>query len=167
MNEPLAEMLRQNLWANLKLLDACAGLTDDQLNATVTGTRGSLADTLVHIATGEGNYIRLLTGERPEGVVSQAQPWPGIDALRRSLETSGAVLERIAAELVEDRQLERQTPGRPPFRGPASMPLVQTFNHGTEHRSQICTILTQLGIEPPVLDGWAWATETGRINYPD
>lgn len=34
--------------------------------------------------------------------------------------------------------------------------LVQAINHATEHRTQIFTILTQQGLEPPVLDGWTY-----------
>jgi len=37
---------------------------------------------------------------------------------------------------------------------PTSVVLLQAINHGTEHRSQAATILTQLGIEPPPMDGW-------------
>ena len=38
---------------------------------------------------------------------------------------------------------------------PASVILVQAINHATEHRAQAQAILTQLGIEPPAIDGWA------------
>ena len=42
------------------------------------------------------------------------------------------------------------------FATPAALFLLQAINHATEHRAQIATTLTQLGIEPPVLDGWAF-----------
>lgn len=32
--------------------------------------------------------------------------------------------------------------------------LAALFDHGREHRTHAATILTQLGIEPPVIDGW-------------
>ena len=34
--------------------------------------------------------------------------------------------------------------------------LVQAINHATEHRTQVAAILTQLGIEPPGMDGWTY-----------
>jgi uncharacterized damage-inducible protein DinB len=37
---------------------------------------------------------------------------------------------------------------------PASLILLQAVNHGTEHHPQVATILTQLGIDPPAMDGW-------------
>jgi uncharacterized damage-inducible protein DinB len=42
---------------------------------------------------------------------------------------------------------------------PASTFLVQAINHGTDHRSQVCTILTQQGLVPPELDGWTYHAE--------
>ena len=41
--------------------------------------------------------------------------------------------------------------------------LAQAIHHGTDHRSQICTALTMLGIEPPFIDVWAFGAETGRV----
>jgi uncharacterized damage-inducible protein DinB len=38
------------------------------------------------------------------------------------------------------------------------------FNHGTEHRSQVATILTTLGIEPPELSGWEWGLASDRMR---
>ena len=32
MTEPFVEMFKHNLWANLRLLDACADLSDDVLD---------------------------------------------------------------------------------------------------------------------------------------
>jgi hypothetical protein len=38
----------------------------------------------------------------------------------------------------------------------------QALHHGTDHRSQICTALTMLGVEPPIIDVWAFEKEAGR-----
>jgi uncharacterized damage-inducible protein DinB len=37
--------------------------------------------------------------------------------------------------------------------------MLQAINHATEHRTHIATILTQQGVEPPVLDGWHYNEE--------
>ena len=34
---------------------------------------------------------------------------------------------------------------------------------GTEHRSQVATILTQLGVEPPEMDGWTYFFEADKL----
>jgi uncharacterized damage-inducible protein DinB len=38
----------------------------------------------------------------------------------------------------------------------------QALHHGTDHRSQICTALTRLGVEPPNIDVWVFGKEAGR-----
>jgi uncharacterized damage-inducible protein DinB len=53
MNLLLATLFRHNRWANLRLLDTCAGLSDAQWQAGVLGTYGSVRDTLVHLLAAE------------------------------------------------------------------------------------------------------------------
>ena len=50
-----------------------------------------------------------------------------------------------------------------PYDADGAVILVQAFNHATEHRSQVCTILTTLGIEPPDLSGWEWSLAVERM----
>jgi uncharacterized damage-inducible protein DinB len=45
--------------------------------------------------------------------------------------------------------------------------LAQAIHHGTDHRSQLCTGLTALGIEPPEIDVWEWAKTPGKYWYID
>jgi uncharacterized damage-inducible protein DinB len=46
---------------------------------------------------------------------------------------------------------------------PLSIRLAQALHHGTDHRSQVCTALTTLGIEPPAIDVWDFAALDGRM----
>jgi uncharacterized damage-inducible protein DinB len=41
--------------------------------------------------------------------------------------------------------------------------LAQALHHGTDHRSQICTALTSLSVEPPLIDVWDFGWEDGRV----
>ena len=41
--------------------------------------------------------------------------------------------------------------------------LAQALHHGTDHRSQICTALTTLGVEPPSIDVWEFGAQTGLV----
>jgi uncharacterized damage-inducible protein DinB len=45
--------------------------------------------------------------------------------------------------------------------------LAQALHHGTDHRSQICTILTTLDVEPPELGLWDYAEATNRAAPRD
>jgi uncharacterized damage-inducible protein DinB len=45
--------------------------------------------------------------------------------------------------------------------------LTQVINHATEHREQIKSMLTALGIEPPEIDGWDHGLSTGALRKPE
>ena len=57
MTTGLPDFFKYNLWANLRLLDACAHLSDAQLDATKRGTSGSVRETLIHMLAAEEGYI--------------------------------------------------------------------------------------------------------------
>ena len=42
--------------------------------------------------------------------------------------------------------------------------LAQALHHGTDYRSQVCTALTALGIEPPEIDAWDFTASGGRLT---
>ena len=146
----LAAIFDHNRWANELLLESCRGLTAEQLGASVDGTYGDLGSTLAHVASGEAFYTLLFTGWRPATKWQQDDPFPGIDELLEVVRETGPRLAAIAASIAPDAPIERD-PGE---LIPASVILVQAINHATEHRAHAATILTQLGIQPPAMDGW-------------
>jgi uncharacterized damage-inducible protein DinB len=156
MSSILVKLFEHNRWANRRAVEACAGLTDAQLDATVPGTFGSIRVTLMHIARAEQSYVRRLSGRQP--TYSAREGWLGAAKLRHALDESGRALIELAGRADPDAVLMREYQGRPsPL--PAATVYIQAINHATEHRSQIATILTQHGIEPPDFSGWAWNNE--------
>ena len=65
MTTGLPDFFKYNLWANLRLLDACAQLSDAQLDATTTETFGSVRETLMHLFAAEEGYVWSFTGTTP------------------------------------------------------------------------------------------------------
>jgi uncharacterized damage-inducible protein DinB len=47
---------------------------------------------------------------------------------------------------------------------PVAFRLAGTLQHGTDHRSQISTALTSLGIEPPAVDVMSYGVEVHRVT---
>ncbi len=159
----LVEFFRHNTMMNRRLLEACRQLSPEQLAATATGTYGSIGATLVHIANAQESYAaRLLDTERPERLPDD--PFPGFEALTKRFTHGNAQLEEAATQAAQDREVH-VTGDDPPgtWRMPVSLFLLQAVNHGTEHRSQVATILTQLGIEPPDMDGWTYFDASGQL----
>jgi len=90
-SDTLTTLFSHNLWANLRLLERCAGLTREQLDASLAGTYGSIRDTLQHVATAERSYFsRISTGQphrRPKGA-----PPMTVAEMTDSLRASGSGL---------------------------------------------------------------------------
>ena len=153
-DEPLADLFRHNLWANLRLLEACEALTDPQLDATVQGTFGSIRVTLTHLAGSEESYVARLTGEQFDDTIRAGEVL-GLADLRAHLRRSGEGLIQVA-QRVGTLGSVRVAWGGSVWQVPPGVILAQAINHTTEHRTQINTIITQQGIEPPAIDGWAY-----------
>lgn len=155
MTAGLADFFRYNLWANLRLLDVCAQLSDAQLDATSTGIFGSVRETLMHLFTAEEGYARHhnFTGPAPTPRLADITTFPGFDELRRRAERSGKELIAVAeqGDLNRILYLDDGT-----YEAPVIAVLIQAVNHAIDHRSQIATLLSQQDIEPPDLDGWAY-----------
>jgi uncharacterized damage-inducible protein DinB len=155
----LAEVFRHNLWANTCMLDVCAGLTEEQLDASETGTYGRIRDTLVHLVAAEERYVTRLT-DGPAPPLRERQEFPGLELLRSISRQSGEALIEIA-DRMEPGTILRGTWRGEPYEMPATIVLTQAINHATEHRSHINTVLTHLGIQPPELDAWAYNSAQG------
>jgi uncharacterized damage-inducible protein DinB len=158
MESHLVEMFKQNQWANQKLLDFCEGLDTSLLDATAAGVFGTVHDTLRHILNAEIRYIAILTSPRPDELSIRDETLPLIAELKRRNIRAGEGLIRCAKEIPDGTILKGED-REGDYQAPASNIFVQAFNHSTDHRSQISTILTQHGIEPPELDGWTYLWE--------
>lgn len=146
-----------HLWSNLRLLERCAGLTDQQLDATVLGTFGSIRDTLQHIATSEQSYFSRISTGQPLRRREDAPPLT-LTEVADSLRTTGLGLIEWAPKVQADDTVEVDWEGTPRD-VPKAIILTQVINHATEHRAQIMAIMTQLGIEPPDLQSWQYFDE--------
>ncbi len=161
----IVDLFRHNTWANLRLLEVCEGLSDEQLDATVAGTYGSIRDTLRHIIGAEMSYVERATGHLPDEQLKREE-FPGFDVLKRIAGWSGEELLALAlaassTDMVEERSEE--FPGETVLYNLAGL-LTQVINHATEHRTQAATILTQRGVQPPEMDGWAYMEAMGEFK---
>lgn len=152
---PLVFLFRHNLWANLTLLDACAALDEAGLGTAAVGTYGAIHDTLRHIVGAEQGYLFQMTGRWPERRLVKDER-PDVATLRELGRQTGVALIDVAAAATPDDVIYLHWDDkRWPY--PLGMILNQVINHATEHRAQVLTIMTQLGLAPPDLSGWAFA----------
>lgn len=162
MSRPiLADAFGHHVWATMTLIDACRPLTPEQLAAPVPGTYGSIIDTMRHLVGADRSYLALLGGGRIARIDEDTMD---LAALRVVMEADGpAWASVIEGDLDPDLVLVRRHDDGSESHAPLGIRLAQVIHHGTDHRSQVCTALSNLGIVPPDIDVWDYAHKDGRL----
>jgi uncharacterized damage-inducible protein DinB len=157
----LADAFGHHTWATLRLIDAVLALTPEQLATGVPGTYGSILDTVRHLVGADCSYLSLLSAGRVSPIEEDGMDLVG---LRSAMEASGpAWLEIVGGELDPDTVVIRHREDGSESHAPLGIRLAQALHHGTDHRSQVCTALTALGIGPPAIDAWDYAAADDRL----
>jgi uncharacterized damage-inducible protein DinB len=163
MGGPLMEdAFAHHVWATLRLVDTCLALSPQQLETTVPGTYGSILDTLRHCIGSDAWDLFVATGDRDSLIDEDDMQ---LSELRAAMESHGPAWSRLLAqdldpdavldEVDEDDGYERNIA--------MGIHLAQALHHGTDHRSQVSTVLTALGVEPPTIDVLEFGIQEGRV----
>src|SRR5215213_1555930 len=155
----LEKLFEHNNWANLQIIQACSTLSAEQLDAEPQSiTKGTIRSTLVHLVSSQQSYLRTLTLPLEE----RRQP-PTVDftELQESAIKSGEGLLALARG--EQKPLESRLRTRDEHYAEPWVVMLQVINHATEHREQIKSMLTALGVTPPDIDGWDYGFATNAL----
>jgi uncharacterized damage-inducible protein DinB len=155
--DTLETIFRHNLWANLRLFEECNKLTDEQLDISIIGVFGSIRETLLHIMRAEQGYLsRISTGKRFHSPEDASQMT--ISEMIATIRITGDGFIEWASKVKEFDTVQIDWDGT--LRDvPKTIILNQVINHATEHRSQVMSIMTQIGIEPPDVSSWTYFDE--------
>lgn len=155
----LVKLFEHNNWANLQIVQACSALSDEQLDAEPqSATKGSIRLTLTHLVASQQGYLSLLTlpvDARPD--VS-----PTFGELKESARISGEGLLSLARD-EPSKPLKTQLQTKDGYFVEPWVVMVQAINHATEHREQIKSMLSSLGVTPPDIDGWSYGEVTKAL----
>jgi uncharacterized damage-inducible protein DinB len=161
MTSLLYDSMAHHIWATQRVIDACEALTPEQLRTPVPGVYGPIIATLGHLVSTDGWYLTFFR-DWTNAIVEDADV--PIAELRAAATATGAAwMEILDGELDGEKDTVEHGDGWE-FHAPVGFRLAQVIHHGTDHRSQICTALTSLGIEPPEIDVWAYGEATARTR---
>jgi len=151
-----------HVWATTRLIDACLALNTKQLATTVPGTYGSIIETMRHLVEGDSDYLSIMTGDRTHLIGTEQMDLP---ELRVATENDGVLWSGLLAHDLDPNAMVKEIDDRDGFERDATtgIRLAQALHHGTDHRSQICTALTALGVEPPGIDAWTYGLQARRV----
>jgi len=162
MSTLLDDAFGHHVWATLRLIDTCLDLDPDQLETAVPGTYGSILETLRHTVAADAGYLSAITGGEV-GEVEEATM--DLAALRAVMEGhASAWADVLARDLDPTAMIARLRDDGSQSLAPLGIRLAQALHHGSDHRSQVSTALTLLGIEPPAIDVWDFAWVDGRLS---
>jgi len=155
----LEKLFEHNTWANLQIIQACSALSDEQLDAEPQSvTKGTIRRTLSHLVSSQQSYLRTLTlpleARLDASTVAFAE-------LQESASKSGEGLLVLARG--EQKPLQPQLQTRDGYFVEPWVVMVQIINHATEHREQIKSMLTALGIPAPDIDGWDYGKAANSL----
>ncbi|HEX3722848.1 MAG TPA: DinB family protein [Nitrolancea sp.] len=158
MTDPLHEMFQYHSWATLKLLDYCAGLPPEQLDATTPGTAGTIRSTFAHLIGADSWYLSLMTYDTSIEVANRTSL--SLAELRAHFVKQSEMWEAVLGQLNE---LDPMIPARgsdPAIPHVRNLLLLQAFHHGNDHRTHICSVLSANGHDVPEFDGWMYWSAT-------
>jgi uncharacterized damage-inducible protein DinB len=157
----MRDALDHHIWASLRLMDTCLELTPEQLAVSVPGTYGSILDTWRHVVAADMSYLYVLSGGTFSQVDEETMTLP---ELRAQMATHAAGWRAVLdADPDQATVLTRHRDDGSSTDAPVGIRIAQVVHHGTDHRSQICTALTTLGIEPPHIDVWDYGEQAGTV----
>jgi uncharacterized damage-inducible protein DinB len=157
----LEDAFGHHVWATLRVVDACLALSTEQLETAVPGTYGSILDTVRHLVGSDSWYLFVMSGELTPGIDEDNM---GLPELRAAMERDGAAWSSLLAQEPDpDAVIMRRRDDGSETHAPMGIRLTQALHHGTDHRSQICTALTTLGVEPPSIDVWDFGLQDGSV----
>jgi len=158
----LEDAFEHHVWATVTLIDTCLTLSPEQLETEVPGTYGSILETMRHFIGGDSWYLFDITGDRACRIENEEMD---LQELRAVIERDGQAWSDVLAKEPDPATIVKEVDETDGYERDASVGirLAQALHHGTDHRSQICTALTALGVQPPSIDVWDFGVQAGRI----
>ncbi|HEV8673722.1 MAG TPA: DinB family protein [Methylomirabilota bacterium] len=161
MKETIATLYEYGQWANGRLLAKAAALTDAQLQQPLTRGAQPILPTFAHLVGADLRWFARWRKETPPPMLSAAD-LPSVEAVRQKWEALYSVRRAYLgalddAALREPIQWARDSRT---FELPRWQAMVHCANHGTQHRSEIAAMLSDLGHSPGDLDLLLWCLES-------
>ena len=170
MTPVFVHLAAYNAWANARLYDAAAALSEPEYRADRGAFFRSVHGTLNHLLVADRIWMRRFTGEGEAPGQLDAILHDDLASLRAARAAEDGRIAAFVAALT-DADLARGLRYRPitnptEVERPLAPLLLHLFNHQTHHRGQAHAILTGLERDTPSLDLLIFQRETGADLVP-
>jgi uncharacterized damage-inducible protein DinB len=165
MKSPFPMLAAYKSWANRRIYDAAAALSDPDYRADRDAFFKSVHGTLNHLLVADRIWMRRFTGEGDAPTKLDAILFEDLGELRRARQAEDGRIERYIGSLSDAElagMLRYRTISNPrDIEQPLLPALVHFFNHQTHHRGQAHCLLTDLTGAAPSLDLLVYQREIG------
>jgi uncharacterized damage-inducible protein DinB len=147
-------LFQYNAWADLRILEACSALSNEQFTRSLGSSFSSVRDTVAHLYGAEWVWNERIQGRSPTTLVSGAA-YPDLDSIRTALEEMDRYYIDYVSKLTQqdmDQIIRYKGFTGDEFSNPLWQSLHQLTNHASYHRGQVVTMLRQLGVKPVSTD---------------
>ena len=148
-------LARYNRWANRRLYEVAAQLSDAQFREDRGAFFGSLRGTLNHILVADRVWLERIEGSGPKPSSLDEILYDDFAGLRAAREAEDERILRVLAAIPAERfesVLSYRSMAGTPHEVPFAQILTHIFNHQTHHRGQAHTLLSQFGLDAPSID---------------
>lgn len=142
-------------WANRRLFDACAQLSEEEYLKPRACAFGSIHGTLNHMLVADIIWLGRFSGI-DSGISSLDEPLhEGFEDLRAAREAEDGNIIDVMTGLCErdpDQDFSYHSVDGTPQSMPLGLVMTHFFTHHAHHRGQVHVLLSQTSIQPPSLD---------------
>jgi uncharacterized damage-inducible protein DinB len=144
-----------NRWANRALFDACARLSDAEVDAKRPAFFSSILGTLNHLLVGDRTWLaRLRNAPNPGYSLDQMLCGTLSDLDQARSDEDGKIIAFVESLDAAgfDATIKYRNIAGAEFENTVSDVLTHMFNHQAHHRGQVHDMLSQTDVPPPELD---------------
>ena len=151
--QDLTTLFDYGYWANRKLFEVISQLTPEQFAQPLSGTHGSIRNTMVHMLSAEWGWLERCGGP-VRGAALKPDDYPTAESLIAGWNKVETMMREFLARLRNEdlaRVIEFAL-GAEARSMPVEEMLQQGANHGVHHRGQVSLLLRLRGYNPDNFD---------------
>ncbi len=148
-SEEIKLLFAYNAWANNRVFEALAQLSEEQFRRDLKTSHGSILGTLIHVVGAEKVWLSRWLA-RPESML-QADDVSSLADLKSIWEKVAGGTATFVARLTEERMkadFEYANTKGERYSHPLVQSLQHVVNHSSYHRGQIASLVRQVGGQP-------------------
>lgn len=147
-------LYKYNQWANIKIMNAASSLTVEQFTAPSSFPYEGLRNTLTHAFSAQWVWLKRWEGDSPTNGWNP-EDFPNFESLKSRWAEEDENLMKFVASCSDEKLnqvVQYKSLNGEPFENVLWQMMAHVVNHGTQHRSEVAQMLTDINLSPGDID---------------